>query len=92
MFEDHEIITTIEMVKNDHLDVRAVTLGVSLFDCISHDLDRFKKNIRAKIIGHASELKSVCDQVGDKYGIQVVNKRISISPVALVGAAFSPDQ
>ena len=92
MFEDHEIITTIEMVKNEHLDVRAVTLGVSLFDCISHDLDRFKKNIRAKIIGHASELKSVCDQVGDKYGIQVVNKRISISPVALVGAAFSPDQ
>ena len=92
MFEDHEIISTIEMVKNDHLDVRAVTLGVSLFDCISHDLDIFKKNIRTKIIGHASELKSVCDQVGDKYGIQVVNKRISISPVALVGAAFSSDQ
>ena len=92
MFEDHEIISTIEMVKNEHLDVRAVTLGVSLFDCISHDLDIFKKNIRTKIIGHASELKSVCDQVGDKYGIQVVNKRISISPVALVGAAFSSDQ
>jgi uncharacterized protein len=92
MFEDHEILSTIEMVKNEHLDVRAVTLGVNLFDCISHDLARFKKNIRAKIIGHAAPLKSVCDQVGDKYGIQVVNKRISISPIALVGAAFSPDQ
>jgi uncharacterized protein len=92
MFEDHEILSTIEMVKNEHLDVRAVTLGVNLFDCISHDLDRFRKNIRAKIIGHAAPLKSVCDQVGDKYGIQVVNKRISISPIALVGAAFSPDQ
>jgi uncharacterized protein len=92
MFEDHEIISTIEMVKNEHLDVRAVTLGVNLFDCISHDLDRFRHNIRNKIISHAAPLKSVCDQVGDKYGIQVVNKRISISPIALVGAAFSADQ
>jgi len=92
MFEDHEIISTIEMVKNEHLDVRAVTLGVNLFDCISHDLDTFRHNIRKKITGHAGSLKSVCDAVGDKYGIQVVNKRISISPVALVGAAFSAGQ
>jgi len=92
MFEDHEIISTIEMVKNEHLDVRAVTLGINLFDCISHDLDTFRHNIRKKITGHAGSLKSVCDEVGDKYGIQVVNKRISISPVALVGAAFSADQ
>lgn len=48
MFEDHEIISTIEMVKNENLDVRAVTLGVNLFDCISHDLTVFKKNIRKK--------------------------------------------
>ena len=92
MFEDHEIISTIEMVKNEHLDVRAVTLGINLFDCISHDLDTFRHNIRKKITGHAGSLKSVCDEVGDKYGIQVVNKRISISPVALVGASFSADQ
>jgi uncharacterized protein (UPF0210 family) len=69
-----------------------VTLGVNLFDCISHDLDTFRHNIRKKITGHAGSLKSVCDAVGDKYGIQVVNKRISISPVALVGAAFSAGQ
>ena len=92
MFEDHEILSTIEMVKNEHLDVRAVTLGINLFDCISHDLDTFRHNIRKKITGHAGSLKSVCDDVGDKYGIQVVNKRISISPIALVGGAFSADQ
>ncbi len=92
MFEDHEIISTIEMVKNEHLDVRAVTLGVNLFDCISHDLDTFRHNIRKKITGHASSLTSVCDEVGEKYGIQVVNKRISISPIALVGAVFSAGQ
>ncbi|MCG8688385.1 MAG: DUF711 family protein, partial [Desulfobacterales bacterium] len=92
MFEDHEIISTIEMVKNENLDVRAVTLGVNLFDCISHDLSEFKKKIRAKIIGHASSLVETCDQVGEKYGIKVVNKRISISPIALVGASFNSGQ
>jgi uncharacterized protein (UPF0210 family) len=92
MFDDQEIITTIEMVKNENLDVRAVTLGMNLFDCISHDLQVFKKNIRKKIIRHAKELVPVCNQVGEKYGIEVVNKRISISPIALVGAAFSPAQ
>ena len=92
MFEDHEILSTIEMVKNENLDVRAVTLGVNLFDCISHDLSVFKKNIRKKITGHASTLVETCDRVGEKYGIAVVNKRISISPIALVGASFSADQ
>ncbi|WP_300462469.1 PFL family protein [Desulfobacula sp.] len=92
MFDDHEIISTIEMVKNENLDVRAVTLGVNLFDCISHDLPVFKKNIRKKILTHAENLVTTCDAVGDKYGIQVVNKRISISPIALVGACFSSDQ
>ena len=92
MFDDQEIISTIEMVKNENLDVRAVTLGVNLFDCISHDLERFKKNIRTKIVTHARNLVKTCDAVGEKYGIKVVNKRISISPIALVGACFSPEQ
>ncbi len=92
MFEDYEIMSTIEMVKNENLDVRAVTLGVNLFDCISHDLDVFKKNIRKKILSHASELVETCDSVGDKYGIKVVNKRISISPISLVGASFSSNE
>jgi uncharacterized protein (UPF0210 family) len=92
MFDDYEIMSTIEMVKNENLDVRAVTLGINLFDCVSHDLNVFKKNIRRKIISHAADLVQVCDAVGEKYGITVVNKRISVSPIALVGAAFSPDQ
>ena len=92
MFDDHEIMSTIEMVKNENLDVRAVTMGISLFDCVSHDLAVFKKNIRAKIISHAKDLVSVCDTVGEKYGITVVNKRISVSPIALVAAPFSSDQ
>ncbi|MCD4720984.1 MAG: PFL family protein [Desulfobacula sp.] len=92
MFDDHEIISTIEMVRNENLDVRAVTLGINLFDCISHDLEIFKKNIRTKIIKQAENLVETCDAVGEKYGIKIVNKRISISPIALVGACFSSDQ
>ncbi len=78
------------MLRNEHLDVRTVTLGISLFDCVSHDLDLFIANIQAKIRRYSSRLVEVCNEVGDRYGIPVVNKRISISPVAVVGAPFTP--
>ncbi len=92
MFNEEEILSTIEMVKNEHLDVRTVTLGVNLFDCISHDVSIFKEKIHRKITTCAAHLVPVCNQVGEKYGINVVNKRISISPIALVGAPFSSSQ
>ncbi|MFP4084108.1 MAG: PFL family protein [Desulfonatronovibrio sp.] len=92
MLTHKEILSTIEMVKNEHLDVRTITLGVSLFDCASHDLGRFRENIHKKIISRARNLVEICDQVGEKYGLNVVNKRISISPVAVVGAPFGPEE
>jgi uncharacterized protein (UPF0210 family) len=92
MFDHQEIIATLEMLKNEHLDVRTVTLGVSLFDCISHDIGRFKKNVQEKLFKHARNLVTVCDEVGEKYGINVVNKRISVSPIAVAAAPFSPAQ
>ncbi len=92
MFNQQEILSTIEMVKNEHLDVRAVTLGISLFDCVSHDLNVFKDKIRKKILKNARNLVTICNSVGEKYGIQVVNKRISISPIALVAAPFSASE
>lgn len=92
MFNEQEILSTIEMVKNEHLDVRAVTLGINLFDCVSHDLSVFKHKIREKIVTRAEALVPVCNTIGEKYGIQVVNKRISTSPIALVGAPFNADQ
>jgi len=92
MFNQQEILSTIEMVKNEHLDVRAVTLGINLFDCVSHDLNVFKDKIRKKILKNARNLVTTCDSVGEKYGIQVVNKRISISPIALVAAPFSASE
>ena len=68
-----------------------MTLGVSLFDCVSHDLELFIANIQAKIARYAQQLVPVCNEIGAKYGIPVVNKRISVSPIAVVAAPFGPE-
>jgi hypothetical protein len=91
MLTDREVISTLEMLKNEHLDVRAVTLGVSLFDCADSDPGRFRARIYDKIARLADRLVVTCDEVGGKYGIPVVNKRISVSPIAVVAAPFGPD-
>ena len=92
MLSEREVLSTLEMLRNEHLDVRTVTMGISLLDCASHDADRFRKQIHAKISTLARDLVRICDEVGDKYGIPVVNKRIAVSPIAVVGAPFSSGQ
>lgn len=92
MLSDREILATWEMLKNEHLDVRTVTLGINLLDCASHELGRFREQVYEKITRLAGNLVQVCDEVGDKYGIPVVNKRIAVSPIAVAGAPFSGDQ
>jgi len=91
MLNEREVLSTLEMLKNENLDVRTVTLGINLFDCASDNPQRFQENIRRKITGLAQNLVAVCDQVGEKYGIPVVNKRISVSPIAVAAAPFHPD-
>ena len=80
------------MLRNEHLDVRTVTLGISLFDCASHSFDVFAYRVRSKIARYAEKLVATCEEVGDRYGIPVVNKRISVSPIGVVGASFSRDE
>jgi len=92
MLTENEIISTVEMLKSEHLDVRTVTLGISLLDCASHDLDRMSQNIYNRITHYASNLVPICDQIGEKYGIPVVNKRIAVSPIAVVSASMSSSQ
>ena len=92
MFSEREILSVVEMLKNENLDVRTVTLGLNLLDCASDDIDRFSEKIYTRITGAAKNLVKVCDEVGDKYGIPVVNKRISVSPIAVVGAPFDAQQ
>lgn len=90
MLTEKEVLTTLEMLRNEHLDVRTVTLGISLFDLATHDSSRLCDRLRARITNMAASLVDVCNEVGDIYGIPVVNKRISVSPMAVVGAPFAP--
>jgi uncharacterized protein len=92
MLTEREIISTLEMLENEHLDVRTVTLGISLIDCVSHNPETLKNNIYRRITQTAKKLVQTCDQIGEKFGIPVVNKRIAISPVAIIAAAFSPSE
>ncbi|HID29463.1 MAG TPA: PFL family protein [Desulfobacterales bacterium] len=92
MLTEREVLSTLEMLRSEHLDVRTDTLGISLFDCVSHDVDRFRKRIHRKICRLARNLVPICNEVGDKYGIPVVNKRIAVSPIAVAGAPFSSAQ
>ena len=92
MLNESELISTVEMLKYEHLDVRTVTLGINLFDCASSDLQTFKDKIRKKITGLAGTLVETCNAIGDKYGIEVVNKRISISPIGVVAAPFNASE
>jgi len=92
MLTDREIISTLEMLENEHLDVRTVTLGINLLDCASQSLDTLKDKISGRISRLAKDLVSVCNRIGQKYGIPVVNKRIAVSPMAVVGASLSSSQ
>ena len=87
MINKFEVIETNKMIDNYNLDVRTITLGISLMDCISDDLDTLNKNIYAKIKKLAGNLVQTGEDISKEYGIPIVNKRISVTPIGLVGAS-----
>ncbi len=82
-----EVKETNDMIEKENLDVRTITLGISLLDCIDSDLDRLNEKIREKILRVAKDLVSTGKDIEKEFGIPIVNKRISITPVGLIGAA-----
>ena len=82
-----EVDETNKMIRQENLDVRTITLGISLLDCISDDLEKLKENIRNKICTKAERLVDTGTEIEGLYGIPIVNKRISVTPIALVGGA-----
>lgn len=84
IFEVHE---TNKMIEQENLDVRTITLGISLLDCIDSSLEEVKRKVYEKISRLARNLVSTGDEIEKEYGIPIVNKRISITPISLVGAA-----
>jgi uncharacterized protein (UPF0210 family) len=91
MIRSDQILKTVEMIQKEHLDVRAVTMGISLLDCRTGDADSTARNIEDKIRRLAGRFVATCDRIGTKYGVEVVNKRISVTPVAQIGAGFSQE-
>src|SRR5699024_3524943 len=87
MINMYEVSETNEMIEHENLDVRTITLGISLLDCIDSDLDELNRKIYEKITKTAKDLVAVCSDIEKEFGIPIVNKRISITPIALVGAA-----
>ncbi|MBQ3274287.1 MAG: PFL family protein [Christensenellaceae bacterium] len=79
-----DIIKTIDMIVSQHLDIRTITMGISLMDCISDDAGKTADNIKKKIAGKAKDLVSTGESIEKEFGIPIVNKRISVTPVSLL--------
>jgi len=87
MITQREVLETNEMIEKENLDVRTITMGISLLDCITSDIDELTKNIYNKITTTAKDLVAVGQEIEKKYAIPIVNKRISVTPIGLVGAS-----
>ena len=87
MINIYEVVETNNMIEKENLDVRTITMGISLLDCIDSDLARVKQKIYDKIYEAAKDLVRVGEEISGEYGIPIVNKRISVTPIALVGGA-----
>ena len=87
MFDMFEVIETNEMIDKDLLDVRTITIGISLLDCIDTDLNKLCENIYRKITRAAKDLVKVGDDISRDFGVPIVNKRISVTPIALIGGS-----
>ncbi len=87
MINIYEVNETNQMIEEENLDVRTITLGISLLDCVDTDLDRLNEKIYKKITALAENLVSTGEDIEKEFGIPIVNKRISVTPIALVGAS-----
>ncbi|MGO2118605.1 MAG: PFL family protein [Fusobacterium sp.] len=91
MISRGEILETNMMISEENLDVRTITMGISLIDCADADINKFNEKIYNKIIKYAKTLVEVGDDIAKQFGIPVVNKRISVTPIAIAAAGCKTD-
>lgn len=87
MINQYDILETIRMIQNECLDIRTITMGISLLDCADPDIDTACKKVYDKITSKAKDLVAVGTQIEKEYGIPIINKRISVTPIAIISAA-----
>jgi len=85
--ETNSILETIQMISEEKLDIRTITMGISLLDCIDSDGAKARQKIYNKLTTKAKDLVKVADKIESEYGIPIVNKRISVTPISIVAAA-----
>ena len=86
MMNISDILETIAMIEEEHLDIRTITMGISLLDCCDSDIKRSCDKIYDKITRRAEKLVATGEQIEKEYGIPIINKRISVTPIAMVSA------
>ena len=91
MVNTKDILETINMIRQENLDIRTITMGISLYDCVSEDENRLCEKIYDKITKSAEKLVVTGQDIEKKYGIPIVNKRVSVTPISLIGGACSPE-
>ena len=82
MLNMKDIMETITMIQNEHLDIRTITMGISLMDCCDSDIDRSCEKVYNKIHRLAKDLVRTGEEIEKKYGIPIVNKRIAVTPIS----------
>ncbi len=87
LFDIKDVVSTLDMIEHRHLDVRTITMGISLLDCSDEHVDRCAEKIYDKITRTAKDLVRVGEEIEKEFGIPIVNKRISVTPISLVAAA-----
>ncbi len=91
MINTKDILETINMIKDENLDVRTITMGISLYDCAGDDVNVVCDRIYDKITTCAQRLVPVGEDIEKEYGIPIINKRVAVTPISMVGGRFSPD-
>ena len=91
MINTKDILETIHMIREENLDVRTVTMGISLYDCVSDDINRLCDNIYDKLMRSAKNLVSTAEDIEKLYGIPIVNKRVSVTPISQIGGRATSD-
>ena len=91
MINTQDILETINMIREENLDIRTITMGISLWDCVSEDTDRLCQRIYDKITARAKDLVATGEDIEKMYGIPIVNKRVSVTPVSLIGGSCGPE-
>jgi len=86
MINTRDILETVAMIQDENLDIRTVTMGISLLDCMDPDIDRACKKIYRKITEKAKNLVPVCEDIEKTYGIPIINKRIAVTPISMLCA------